>query len=168
MDGDADYRLRLLQQAGTYLDTDSDETVERLEYFFSECAHSEVKSGEALNINGRPIVAERVAKGIAWFGFEELCDGPRSQADYIEIARWYPTVIVENVPRFNGKNDDAARRFISLVDEFYDRHVKLILSAATAPADLYTGRRLEFEFERTASRLTEMQSEEYLRLPHLA
>lgn len=168
MGGDADYRLRLLRQAGTYLDTDGADTASRLEHFFSECAHSEVKSDEALDINGRPVIARRVAKGIAWFGFEELCEGPRSQADYIELARWYPTVIVEGVPRFEARNDDAARRFISLVDEFYDRRVKLILSAAAAPARLYTARRLEFEFERTASRLTEMQSEEYLRLPHLA
>ncbi len=168
MDGEADYRLRLLQQAGTYLATDGADTTQRLEHFFSECAHSQIKSDEPLDINGRPIVAERVAKGIAWFGFEELCEGPRSQADYIEIARWYPTVIVEGVPRFEKGQDDEARRFISLVDEFYDRRVKLILSAAASPAELYHAQRLEFEFERTASRLTEMQSEEYLRLPHLA
>jgi cell division protein ZapE len=168
MAGDADYRLRLLQQAGTYLDHDGTDTTPRLEHFFSECAHSELKSDAALDVNGRPIIARRVAKGIAWFSFGELCDGPRSQADYIELARWYPTVIVDGVPCFEGKNDDAARRFISLVDEFYDRRVKLILSAAAAPAELYTAQRLAFEFERTASRLTEMQSEEYLSLPPLA
>ena len=168
MDGDTDYRLRLLQQAGTYLDTDGADTAMRLEHFFSECAHSQVQSNEALDINGRPIIAERVAKGIAWFSFEELCEGPRSQGDYIELARWYPTVIVDGVPRFDGRNDDAARRFISLVDEFYDRRVKLILSATAAPAELYAAKRLQFEFERTTSRLTEMQSEEYLSLPHLA
>ena len=168
MDGDADYRLRLLQQAGTYLDSADTDTASRLEHFFSECAHSQLRNDEALDINGRPIVARRVAKGIAWFSFEELCEGPRSQADYIEIARWYPTVIVDGVPLFDGRNDDEARRFIALVDEFYDRRVKLILSAAASPHELYRGQRLEFEFERTASRLTEMQSEEYLRLPHLA
>ncbi len=167
MDGETDYRLRLLQEAGTYLDAGGADTMARLGHFFSECAHSELRTEEALDINGRPIVATRVAKGIAWFSFEELCAGPRSQSDYIEIARWYPTVIVEGVPRFDARKDDEARRFISLVDEFYDRRVKLILSAEASPADLYDAQRLEFEFERTASRLTEMQSEEYLRLPHL-
>jgi cell division protein ZapE len=168
MDGDTDYRLRLLREAGTYLDPGEADTADRLEHFFSECGHSEIRRDAELSINGRPIIARRVAKGIAWFSFEELCDGPRSQADYIEIARWYPTVIVEGVPVFDSMREDAARRFISLVDEFYDRRVKLILSAAAPPADLYRGNRLGFEFERTASRLTEMQSEEYLGLPHLA
>ncbi len=168
MDGDTDYRLRLLKQAGTYLDPENADTTARLEHFFAECGHSEVRFDAELSVNGRSITARRVAKGIAWFGFDELCDGPRSQADYIEIARWYPAVIVEGVPIFDSLREDAARRFISVVDEFYDRRVKLILSAAATPADLYRGTRLEFEFERTASRLTEMQSEEYLGLPHLA
>ena len=110
----------------------------------------------------------RCAKGIAWFDFADICEGPRSQADYIEIARWYPTVIVSGVPELDVKREDAARRFIALVDEFYDRRVKLIVSAARPANSLYSGRRLTFEFERTVSRLIEMQSSEYLHLPHLA
>ena len=167
IDGETDYRLRLLQQAGTYVQGDEDRAAERLERFFADFGHSQIRSNEKLDINARPIVARRVAKGIAWFDFDELCDGPRSPADYIEIARWYPTVIVQNVPLFDATLDDQARRFISLVDEFYDRRVKLILSAAAAPAELYRGKRLAFEFERTASRLMEMQSDEYLSLAHL-
>jgi cell division protein ZapE len=97
-----------------------------------------------------------------------LCDGPRSQADYIEIARWYPTIIVSGVPELDELREDQARRFIALVDEFYDRRVKLILSAERPAAELYAGKRLRFEFERTVSRLIEMQSLEYLHLPHLA
>jgi cell division protein ZapE len=112
--------------------------------------------------------ARRCAKGIAWFRFADLCDGPRSQADYIEVARWYPSVIVSGVPQFDAARDDEARRFISLVDEFYDRRVKLILSAAADVHELYKGTRLAFEFERTVSRLIEMQSSAYLALPHLA
>ena len=108
------------------------------------------------------------AKGIAWFRFADICDGPRSQADYIEIARWYPSVIVSGVPRFDSSRDDQARRFIALVDEFYDRRVKLILSAEVEVSALYSGTRLAFEFERTVSRLIEMQSTDYLALPHLA
>jgi len=166
--GDTDYRLRLLKQAGTYLDADDPGTVGRLEHFFSECASSQIREGAALDVNGRPIVATRVAKSVAWFEFTELCDGPRSQADYIELARWYPTVIVAGVPTFDPTREDQARRFISLVDEFYDRRVKLIVSAAARPEELYAGNKLGFEFERTTSRLIEMQSEAYLREAHLA
>jgi cell division protein ZapE len=102
-----------------------------------------------------------------WFDFEDICDGPRSQADYIEIARWYPEVIVSGVPVFDVLLEDQARRFIALVDEFYDRRVKLIVSAAANAEQLYLGEKLRFEFERTASRLVEMQSTEYLMQPHL-
>ena len=121
-----------------------------------------------LSINDRPIESLRCAKGIVWFDFNAICDGPRSQEDYIEIARWYPTVIVSGVPRLDQKADDAARRFIALVDEFYDRKVKLLVSAAESIATLYTGERLTFEFQRTSSRLTEMQTGEYLHAEHLA
>ena len=166
--GDTDYRLRLLKQAGTYLAVEDPDTIGRLERFFSECGSSQVREAAPLDVNGRPIVATRVAKSVAWFEFAELCDGPRSQADYIELARWYPTVIVAGVPTFDATREDQARRFISLVDEFYDRRVKLIVSAAAGPRELYAGNRLGFEFERTTSRLIEMQSEAYLREAHLA
>ena len=108
------------------------------------------------------------AKGIAWFDFAALCDGPRSQNDYIEVARWYPTIILSGVPRLDETLEDQARRFIALVDEFYDRRVKLIVAAAEGIDSLYCGTRLKFEFERTISRLIEMQSTDYLALPHLA
>ena len=114
------------------------------------------------------ILARRCAKSIAWFDFDELCDGPRSQADYIEIARWYPTVIVSGVPVLDATLEDQARRFIALVDEFYDRRVKLIVSAAADATQLYQGTKLDFEYQRTSSRLVEMQSREYLSQPHLA
>jgi cell division protein ZapE len=97
-----------------------------------------------------------------------ICDGPRSQEDYIEIARWYPTVIISDVPVLTGELENAARRFVALVDEFYDRKVKLVLSAAAPAESLYQGKRLEFEFQRTSSRLTEMQQEKYLHAAHIA
>jgi cell division protein ZapE len=104
---------------------------------------------------------------VVWFDFEAACGGPRSAADYVEIARDFHTVFVSGVPVFEEGRNDPARRFIALVDEFYDRNVKLVLSAA-APADtLYRGERLAFEFERTRSRLAEMQTHEYLARPHL-
>ena len=166
--GDLDYRLRLLQQAGTYLSPDDASSQTRLQHLFAESASSQIVENRMLDINGREIRARQCAKGIAWFDFADICDGPRSQNDYIEIARWYPTVIVSGVPRLDSKREDQARRFIALVDEFYDRRVKLIVSAATAVHSLYAGQRLAFEFERTASRLIEMQSTDYLAAPHLA
>jgi cell division protein ZapE len=168
LDGAVDYRLRLLQQAGTYLEPDNDNARGRLQHFFDESASSQVESGAILDINGRNIATRQCAKGIAWFEFPEICDGPRSQNDYIEIARWYPTVIVSGVPSFDKRSEDQARRFIALVDEFYDRRVKLIISAAAPAADLYSGDKLSFEFDRTISRLIEMQSTDYLAAPHLA
>lgn len=168
MDGGTDYRLRILQKAGTYLTPNDERAMEKLDYFFGETASLQVETDIDLDINGRAVRAWRRAKGVAWFRFADICDGPRSQADYIEIARWYPSVIISGVPQFDALHDDQARRFISLVDEFYDRHVKLILSADVDVSGLYTGSRLSFEFDRTTSRLVEMQSTEYLALPHLA
>jgi cell division protein ZapE len=167
INGDTDYRLELIKQAGTYLAPDDDSAMARLAAFFEESASTHVDEDHVIDVNGREIHVMRCAKGIAWFDFADICEGPRSQADYIEIARWYPTVIVSGVPELGPMREDAARRFIAMVDEFYDRRVKLIVAADRAPHDLYKGRRLTFEFERTVSRLTEMQSGEYLHLPHL-
>jgi cell division protein ZapE len=168
MGGDTDYRLRLLRQAGTFLTPDDEAARQRLQRFFGESASSQVEGRHALEVNGRELEVRRCAKGIAWFDFRAICDGPRSQADYIEIARWYPTVIISGMPELDATRENQARRFIALVDEFYDRRVKLIVSAERDADKLYTGKRLQFEFERTVSRLLEMQSSEYLHLPHLA
>ena len=168
MDGEVDYRLRLLQQAGTYLSPDDDQAHVRLQHFFDESASSQITADSLLDINGREIRARQCAKGIAWFDFADICDGPRSQNDYIEIARWYPAIIVSGVPELDSELENQARRFIALIDEFYDRRVKLVLSAASAVDTLYSGDRLSFEFDRTVSRLLEMQSTDYLAAPHLA
>ncbi len=168
MEGSTDYRLRLLQQAGTYLVPDDATARQKLQHYFDESASSQIAKDETLEINGRKISAYRNAKGIAWFDFAALCDGPRSQNDYIEVARWYPTVILSGVPQLDESQENQARRFVALVDEFYDRRVKLIVSATESIDSLYCGTRLKFEFERTMSRLIEMQSTDYLALPHLA
>ena len=102
-----------------------------------------------------------------WFEFDVVCGGPRSPSDYIEIAGEFGCVFVSGVPEFDSKLDNEARRFVSLVDEFYDRRVNLVLSAQVSILNLYQGERLAFEFERTASRLQEMQSHEYFQSPHL-
>ena len=144
--GDTDYRLRLLQQAGTYLTPADDDADARLRHYFLEIASGDVVVGRVLDILGRGIRTERCAKGIAWFDFKDICDGPRSQQDFIEIARWYPTVIVSNIPVLTAAQENQARRFVALVDEFYDRKVKLMVSAAAKIETLYAGPKLTFEF----------------------
>lgn len=168
VDGGTDYRLRQLTQAPIYLDSSLPDCRARLEALFDDLADGEIYSDPSIEIEGRPIAVVRESDNVVWFEFGAICEGPRSQNDYIEIAREYQSVIVSNVPRFDAGQDDAARRFIALVDEFYDRGVKLVLSAAAPPEDLYRGERLRFEFGRTASRLIEMQSEEYLAREHQA
>ena len=163
-----DYRLRLFEEAGTYLTPVDDAAEHHLKHYFDEIATSDIVAGRDIDVLGRPIRARHRARGVVWFDFHDICDGPRSQEDYIEIARCYHTVIVSGIPVLTKTTENAARRFIALVDEFYDRRVKLVLSASAAPDELYAGERLEFEFQRTASRLTEMQSEDYLHAPHLA
>lgn len=168
LDAGTDYRLRLLEAAGTYLLADNADVGRRLQEFFSGIASCAAEENCSVDILGREIQTVQKAKGIVWFEFDAICDGPRSQEDYIEIARWYPTVIVSDVPVLTTRLENQARRFIALVDEFYDRKVKLVISAAAEPGDLYQGTRLEFEFRRTASRLIEMQSSAYLHAAHLA
>ena len=116
----------------------------------------------------RGIAVKRRADGVIWFEFDALCEGPRAVADYIEIGQSFNTVLISNVPQFSSSavREDAARRFVNLVDEFYDRGVNLVVSAAAGPRDLYHGRRLAQEFARTESRLIEMQSAEYLAGAH--
>jgi cell division protein ZapE len=123
-------------------------------------------AGRSLDVEGRAIPVRRLGPDVAWFDFAAICDGPRGAADYIEIARDFHTVLVSDVPLFDVTRENEARRFITLVDEFYDRNVKLVVAAAAAPDQLYPGDRLRFEFERTRSRLAEMQSHAYLARPH--
>ncbi len=111
---------------------------------------------------------KRLAPGVVWFDFAELCGGPRGSADYIELARRYHTVLVSGVPQFRPTLRDSMRRFTWLVDEFYDRHVNLMLSAEVPAEQLYDEVTPTPDIERTRSRLIEMQSREYLSLPHLA
>ncbi|WP_339074273.1 cell division protein ZapE [Teredinibacter turnerae] len=170
VDGGVDYRLRALTQAALYFQGSELEAKEHLNGCFQRLVPdmAMVQEDLGLEINGREIAAHKLGEDVAWFSFPSVCDGPRSQNDYIELAREFHAVIVEGVPQFTGQNDDQARRFIYLVDEFYDRHVKLILSSSYSMFELYVQGRLGFEFERTLSRLQEMQSEEYLAREHLA
>jgi cell division protein ZapE len=162
----ADYRLRQLEKAPLYLDARSPRTEATLLSRFEEIAGDPGEADGTLEIEGREIPTRRRSADVAWFEFTALCEGPRGTADYVEIARAFHTVFVSGVPVFDAASDDAARRFIALVDEFYDRSVKLVLSAAAGPESLYRGERLAFEFQRTRSRLAEMQAHEYLARPH--
>ncbi len=164
--GSTDYRLRQLTAAGTYLPEHAPGTAARLVALFQQLTEQHTHAGGALEVAGRAIPVVRAGAGVAWFEFVALCGGPRSQEDYIEIAREYQSVRLGGVPVFDAAHEDEARRFIALVDELYDRNVKLIVSAAAPPAALYRGERLGALFARTASRLTEMQSEEYLAREH--
>lgn len=168
VDGGTDYRLRTLEKAELYhfpLDAAADIGLRRsFEALAPEPGHAD----QELEIEGRLIRARYVADDVVWFDFAALCDGPRSQNDYIELAREYHAVLVGNIPQLDSSREDQARRFINMVDEFYDRNVKLVLAAAVSLDQLYSGQRLRFEFQRTQSRLLEMQSHEYLAREHRA
>lgn len=163
-----DWRLRALEQAPIYQTPPGVEAQRVLTRIFDDYARDEVIEGGHLDIHERPIAVRRHAGNIAWFDFDALCDGPRSRADYTTLAERYPAIIVSEVPAFTPENHDPAKRFIHLVDAFYDRQVKLVLSAAAPIVDLYEGDRLRAEFARTESRLIEMQSDAYLGRAHRA
>lgn len=168
VDSGIDYRLRTLTKAEIYhspLDREADENLQR---YFTELApdHCSRNTDGTIRINGRDISVRRECDDVVLFDFEAICGGPRSQNDYIELAQLYHAVLISNVPQLGGHADDAARRFLALVDEFYERRVKLILSAAVPLEDIYTDGKLKFEYQRCVSRLQEMQSQEYLALEH--
>ncbi len=162
-----DYRLRYLDQARVYHHPLDSGSRDKLAESFAKIASEIVGANSTIEIEGREIMVQRLASGVVWFGFYEICDGPRGAADYIEIARQFQTVFIEDIPQMDDASNDRARRFITMVDEFYDRNVKLIVTAEVAARDLYTGKRLAREYERTASRLIEMQSRDYLGRAHL-
>ena len=175
LDNGVDYRLRELEKAGVY-HTEADAEARLNEAYLAIARHDTAGAGR-LEIEGRPISARREARGVAWFEFLELCDGPRAKADYIELARRYHTVLLSGVPRFAIEDADKLRRFVWLVDEFYDRRVKLIIAAAVPVADLVDSAPAADSFqanlnaslnERLVSRLTEMQTRDYLAQPHLS
>ncbi len=168
VDGQTDHRLSVLEKADVYQHPLGAAADAKLAQYFHAIAPDEGRSDVTIELLGRPMLARRDADGVIWFDFGEICDGPRSQNDYIELSRCYQTVLVSNVPVLDESLENQARRFVALVDEFYDRRVKLMLSAAAPLKSLYQGKRLAFEFQRTSSRLEEMQSHDYLASPHIA
>ena len=166
LDAGIDYRLRQLEQAPTYFDSTLAGTAAQLRRRFAALAGDSVTGPKVLSVEDRDLAAIATGPGMAWFEFSELCEGPRSQNDYIELARSYHTIFISNIPRFTETDENAARRFIAAIDEFYDRGVKIVVSAQAPPAELYHGERLKLEFQRAASRLVEMQTQHYLACQH--
>ena len=168
VDSGIDYRLRTLEQAEIYhFPLDSFAQQNMLDYFHRLTSETEHEEKE-IEINHRVLPVNAEGDGVVHFEFISLCESARSQHDYIELSRLYHTVLLSNVKVMGELNDDAARRFIAMVDEFYDRNVKLIISGEVQLADLYQNGRLTFEFKRCQSRLIEMQSHEYLAKEHLS
>lgn len=170
VDSGVDYRLRTLEQAELYhfpLDAGAEASLQKsFDSLIPDARH--VKTNCDVEILGRKIPVKARCDDIAWFDFTALCDGPRSQNDYIEMGKLFHAILISNVPVMGVKNDDLARRFINLIDEFYDRGVKVIMSADAAIPDIYEQGKLEFEFQRTTSRMLEMQSHDYLAREHRA
>lgn len=166
LDGGGDYRLRTLEQAGVYHAPLDEKAGQALEEIFRGLAGERAGQSVGLQVEGRSIKSLHQAAGVAWFDFSELCAGPRSKADYIELARRFHTILLSGVPRFDQHSLAQARRFLWLVDEFYDRRVKLILSAEVPLSLLGRASLFDGEFERALSRLAEMQSHAYLALAH--
>jgi cell division protein ZapE len=174
LDAGVDYRLRELERAGVYhTEPDADRALAEA---FTHIASEDDDDAEAIEVEGRMIRVRRNAPGVLWCDFRDLCDGPRGKVDYIELACRYHTVLISGVPCFTVGDADVLRRFVWLVDEFYDRRVKLIVSAAAPPESLVThaaaGDRFQANLneslkERLVSRLTEMQTHDYLAQPHL-
>ena len=161
-----DYRLRALTRSPVYrtpLDATADAWLEeRWQALGGDAVHRDA----GIVIDDRRIAVRARGQGLCWFDFAALCEGPRGTTDYIEVAREFHTVLLGGIPAFDAGNEDAAQRFVNLIDELYDRHVNLVCTAANPPMALYAGQRLRGAFERTASRLVEMQSTDYLLHPH--
>lgn len=167
VDAGIDYRLRTLTQAHLYLTPLNDQTCEALDRMFVKLAGKAGEDAPVLQINHRPLQAIRSVDGVLAVDFHTLCEEARSQLDYIALSRLYHSVILYNVQVMGPLKENTARRFLALVDEFYERHIKLVIGAEASMFEIYQGVQLKFEFQRCLSRLQEMQSEEYLKLPHL-
>lgn len=167
VDSGTDYRLQFLDKAEIYHSPLDENALKMLTTNFQHIAPDIGSENELIEIEGRPIQTVRMADSIVWFEFEALCDGPRGAADYIEMARLFQTILISNVPIMDDLVVDQVKRFMTAVDEFYDRNVKLIITAASHAEGIYTGKRLAEPFKRTISRLNEMSSHDYLAKQHL-
>jgi len=165
LSGKTDHRLRLLEQTDSW-HISSEHSQLDLQHSFNTLATTLAQRNQVLHLNYRKIHSLKLSSDIIWFEFNVLCGDQRGSADYIELARQYHSIFVSDIPQMDDSQNDRARRFITMIDEFYDRRVKLFASAAVAPEHLYTGQQLAFEFQRTLSRLLEMRSHDYMQQAH--
>lgn len=168
LDGGRDYRLEHLASGGTYRVAEAPESDQWLASRLRDLAPTRSPEPATLEIAGRELQVRTLADDLVWVHFSQLCQSPRSTGDYLELAREFHTLLLQDIPQLGDEQDEAVRRFIHLVDALYDHRVKLIATAACPPAQLYTGARLKEAFRRTVSRLTEMSAEGYLACPHRA
>ena len=166
LDGGIDHRTSLLEQSDVYYFPIEQNTDQKISQRMQELAITPVINNKMLHILNREIQTIKSSDEVVWLDFETICTAPRAAQDYIELAQQFNTVILSNIPIMNEYSDDKTRRFIYLIDELYDRNVKLIASASAMPEELYQGRMLEFAFHRTSSRLIEMRSHQYLSRIH--
>ncbi|MEG0489602.1 MAG: cell division protein ZapE, partial [Acinetobacter sp.] len=166
VDAGVDYRLRVLKQAQLFKTPLSDDNKIWMAKRFNALTSSQTISEEPIQINNRVVETIGHTEDVLWCEFRELCMKPRSPSDFIEIANIYNTVLVSNLPHLTDTLSEGTRRFIYLVDEFYDRGVKLLLTSEDSIIEIYEGEKLSFEIERTRSRLLEMQSDDYLQSEH--
>jgi len=167
VDAGIDYRLRTLTQAHLWLSPLNEETTQQMDKLWLALAGAPRSHAPELEINHRPLATLGVENQTLAVSFATLCVDARSQHDYIALSRLFHTVMLFDVPVMTTLMENEARRFIALVDEFYERHVKLVVSAAAPLHEIYQGERVKFEFQRCLSRLQEMQSEEYLKREHM-
>ena len=163
-----DYRLRNLEQEKIQLISGSKETDEILSKHFNSLAQGEIKLAQTIEILGRNINTKKLSQGVAWFYFNEICEGPRSSKDYIEISKEFHTLLISDIPSLTESRENETRRFIALIDECYERKVNLIISSEKNIKEIYSGSKLLKPIERALSRLEEMKSREFLSLPHLS
>lgn len=167
VDAGIDYRLRTLTQAHLFLSPINPQNRQHLDEVFIKLAGKKGEQHPVLEVNHRKMQAIHAAEGVLAIEFKVLCEEPRSQNDYIYLSNCYHTVLLYNVPVMGTTDENPARRFLALIDEFYERKVKLVINAEVPMESLYQGQLLAFEYQRCLSRLQEMQSEEYLKIPHL-
>ena len=166
LDGNTDYRLELLDRSDVYLSPNDAAAQSQMQSLFTHMVSTIPVTAGSITINDRRIQTRTHGEGVIWFEFNALCEGPRSKVDYVELSRSYHTILISGIPQLNDSQDDIVRRFIELIDELYDRRVKVIVSADSCPEDLYSGNRLSAPFNRTISRLNAFQSGAYLSLAH--
>ena len=165
LDAGKDYRLASLERSGVFYVGQAEETREKMETLFSSISPVASKASSMV-INNRNVDYQKLSESVIWFEFSSICDGPRGKDDYISLSKEFHTVFISDVPLFDTQNDNARRRFTWLVDEFYDRRVKLILSSPCYLEDMFCGALGGPERDRTESRLIEMQTKRYLGEPH--